>query len=52
MERIDAESALAAIGNMANIAAAWRRVLAGYRSSSWRPETSASPIGFGPLLQV
>ena len=52
MERIDAESALAAIGNMANIAAAWRRVLADYRSSSWRPETSAPPIGSEPLLQV
>ena len=52
MERIDAESALAAIGNMANIAAAWHRVLADYRSSSWRPETSAPPIGSEPLLQV
>ena len=52
MERIDAESALAAIGNMANIAAAWRRVLADYRSSSWRPETAAPPIGSEPLLQV
>jgi hypothetical protein len=52
MERLDAESALAAIGNMANIAAAWRRVLADYRSSSWRPETSAPPIGSEPLLQV
>ena len=52
MERLDADSVLAAIGNMADIAAAWRRVLADYRSSSWRPETSAPPIGSEPLLQV
>ena len=52
MERLDAESVLAAIGNMADTAAAWRRVLADYRSSSWRPETSAPPIGSEPLLQV
>ena len=52
MERIDAESALAAIGNMADTAAAWRRVLADYRSSAVRPETSAPPIGSEPLLQV
>lgn len=52
MERIDADSVLAAIGNMADTAAAWRRVLADYRSSSWRPETSAPPIGSEPLLQV
>ena len=52
MERLDADSVLAAIGNMADTAAAWRRVLADYRSSSWRPETSAPPIGSGPLLQV
>ena len=52
MERIDAESALAAIGNMADTAAAWRRILADYRSGAVRSETSASPIGFGPLLQV
>lgn len=52
MERLDADSVLAAIGNMADTAAAWRRVLADYRSSSWRPETSAPPIGSEPLLQV
>ena len=52
MERLDAASVLAAIGNMADTAAAWRRVLADYRSSSWRPETSAPPIGSEPLLQV
>ena len=52
MERIDAESVLAAIGNMADTAAAWRRVLADYRSSFWRSETSAPPIGSEPLLQV
>ena len=52
MERIDAESALAAIGNMADTAAAWRRILADYRSGAVRSETSASPIGPEPLLQV
>lgn len=52
MERIDAESALAAIGNMADTAAAWRRILADYRSGVVRSETSASPIGPEPLLQV
>ena len=52
MERLDTESALAAIGNMADTAAAWRRILADYRSGAGRSETSASPIGFGPLLQV
>ena len=52
MERIDAESALAAIGNMADTAAAWRRILADYRSGAGRSETSASPIGSEPLLQV
>lgn len=52
MERIDAESALAAIGNMADTAAAWRRVLADYRSGAVWSETSAPPIGSEPLLQV
>ena len=52
MERIDADSVLAAIGNMADIAAAWRRILADYRSGVVRSETSASHIGSGPLLQV
>ena len=52
MERLDTESALAAIGNMADTAAAWRRILADYRSGAVRSETSASPIGSEPLLQV
>lgn len=52
MERLDAESALAAIGNMADTAAAWRRILADYRSGAGQPETSAPPIGSEPLLQV
>ena len=52
MERIDADSVLAAIGNMADTAAAWRRILADYRPGAVRPETSASPIGSEPLLQV
>lgn len=52
MERLDAESVLAAIGNMADTVAAWRRILADYRSGAGRSETSASPIGSEPLLQV
>ena len=52
MERLDAESVLAAIGNMADTAAAWRRILADYRSGAGRSETFASPIGSEPLLQV
>lgn len=52
MERLDAESVLAALGNMADTVAAWRRILADYRSGAGRSETSASPIGSEPLLQV
>ena len=52
MERLDAESVLAALGNMADTVAAWRRILADYRSAAGRSETSASPIGSEPLLQV
>ena len=50
MERLDADAVLDAVGKLS--AAAWRRILADYRSGAGRSETFASPIGSEPLLQV
>jgi len=52
LERLDPETVFDTLERFADTAAAWRRILADYRSGAGRSETSAPPIGSGPLLQV
>lgn len=52
LERLDPETVFDTLERFADTAAAWRRILADYRSGAVRPETSAPPIGSEPLLQV
>ena len=52
LERLDPETVFDTLERFADTAAAWRRILADYRSGAVRSETSASPIGPEPLLQV
>ena len=52
LERLDPETVFDTLERFADTAAAWRRILADYRSGAGQPETSAPPIGSEPLLQV